>query len=53
MKKSDDKERQEWFEAAVKEVWAPGENDDGVIRDSNQTQNEKDHKVAEELESKA
>lgn len=49
MEKGNEKERREGFE----EVGSKGEDDDGVVRDSNQTQNQRHHKVAQELESGA
>lgn len=53
MKKSEEKEGEEGVQDTVEEVGPQGEDDDGAVGHSNQTQNQHHHKVAQELESGA
>lgn len=53
MKDKDDKEGEESVKATVKEVRAPGKDDNGVIGDGDHCDNEDDHEIAQELEAGA
>lgn len=53
MKKSEEKKIKKGFEATVKEVWGQGKKDDSMVGEGNKSKHKEDHKVAQELESRA
>lgn len=52
MKKQEEKKIEEGFEASV-EMWGQSEKDDSMVGESNEGEKKEDHKVAEEVESRA
>lgn len=53
MEDGDNGEGEEGVEAAAEELRAPGEDDDGVVRDGNDGGDQEDHEVAQGLEAGA
>lgn len=41
------------MDPTAEQLWAPGEDDDGVVRDSNNGGDQENHKIAEEFEAGA
>lgn len=51
MEDSDNREGEEGVKATAEELWAPGEGDNGVVRDGNYGGDQEDHEVAQDLEA--